>query len=315
MISRLRIMQAAAAVAVLGANRADAQSRPIIEVACGASDSSGLPLYANDLGLYKKSGLDVNLTIVGNSSSILPSVAGGSYDVGVTNVGTFAVARDRGIPVRLFASGGVYSPSAPTALLLVPLDSPVRTAADLNGKTIAVNGLKADISMFETQAYLDRNGADSKTMKYVEVPFPEMGAALAQHRIDCAFVIEPFLTKAKPYARTFADPSTGIAPRFQTSAIFATEAWLNADPDRARRFATAIRATAQWANGHHRESAAILGRYAKLELEVIGTMQRQEYAPTLDPVYIQPVLDTAFRYGLVHAPLSAADLIWSANGR
>ena len=39
--------------------------------------------------------------------------------------------------------------------------------------------------------WLEKNGADYKKVKYVEVPFPEMGAALEAKRVDAAFTVEP----------------------------------------------------------------------------------------------------------------------------
>ena len=315
MISRRQFVGAAAALAAVPAATAGAQTSPVIEVATGTTDSSAVLLYAYDLGLYKNAGLNVHLNIVTGTSNIIPGAVSGAYHIGSANIGSFAVAKDRNIPIHLIAACGVYAPTSPTALLLVPTDSTAKVAADLNGKTIAVNGLRADISMFETQSYLDKNGADSKSMKYLEVPFPEMPIALAAHRVDCAFVIEPFLTSAKRNARVFADPSTGIAPRFQTSAVFATDVWLKANPDAARRFAAAIRQAAVWANGHHKESGEILIRYAKLDPEIARTMQRQEYGLNLEPAMIQPVLDAAARYGVIRTPMSAADIIWSGDAR
>jgi NitT/TauT family transport system substrate-binding protein len=312
MISRKVFASGLGAAAVVSAQRSLAESPAIIEVGASATDSSALAIYAYELGLFKDAGLDVHIEIAPNMGSIIPGAVSGAYHIGTANIGNIAVAKDRGIPMHVIAAGGVYAPSSPTALLLVPSDSPAKTAADLNGKVIAVNGLRADISMFETQSYLDRNGADSKTMKYLEVPFPEMGVALAQHRVDCAFVIEPFLTVAKRNARVFADPSTGIAPRFQTSALFATDGWLQGNADAARRFAAVIRQTAQWANGHHKESGAILIRYAKLDPEVAAVMQRQQYGLRLEAAMIQPVLDAAVRYGVIRKPLAAADIMWSS---
>ena len=310
MISRTTFVAALGALPFT-AGAASAQSGPVIELGASPTDSSGLAIYAYDLGLFKAAGLNVHLTIVPNTATVVPGVVGGAYHIATANLGNVAVAKDRGVPIHVIAGGGVYASSSPTALLLVPVDSPAKAPADLNGKIIAVNGLRADISMFETQSYLDRNGADSKTMKYLEVPFPEMAVALAQHRVDCAFVIEPFLTLAKQNARIFADPSTGIAPHFQTSVHFASDAWLASNADAARHFAEAVRQAAQWANAHHKESGEILVRYAKLDPAIAAIMHRQQYGLGLDPALIQPVFDAALRYGVIHNPLAAGDVIWA----
>ena len=70
-----------------------------------------------------------------------------------------------------------------------------RTPADLNGKTLAVAGL-GSFAQYSAQYWIDKNGGDSKTVKFVEVSPPEMPAALEAHRVDAAAPFEPGITLA-----------------------------------------------------------------------------------------------------------------------
>lgn len=68
-------------------------------------------------------------------------------------------------------------------MLLVPTSSTLRGAKDFSGKTVAVNGLK-NITQLSVQLWVDRNGGDSAAVKFLELPFAEMGAALEAGQAD-----------------------------------------------------------------------------------------------------------------------------------
>ena len=70
----------------------------------------------------------------------------------------------------LIGPGGLYTSKTPSTYLIVPKGSPYRTASDLNGKTVAVNTLRG-LPQYGTQAWIDKNGGDSKRVKFVELPF------------------------------------------------------------------------------------------------------------------------------------------------
>ena len=65
-----------------------------------------------------------------------------------------------------------------------------RTPADLEGKTVAVNTLN-NIGPVTINHWMEKHGGDYTKIKYVEVPFPDMGAALEAKRVDAAFTVEP----------------------------------------------------------------------------------------------------------------------------
>ncbi len=72
----------------------------------------------------------------------------------------------------------MYNGPPPQAVVVVAPNSTFRTGADLNGKTVAVNGL-GDLTQVALAAFIDGNGGDSKSVKMLEVPFTGVAAALA----------------------------------------------------------------------------------------------------------------------------------------
>ena len=157
------------------------------------SDNSAEIYYAQELGFFKDAGLDVRVTSMTNSGAIVAALAGGGGDIGNSVVGSVADARSKGIPILYIAPAGLYDAASPTAALVTIKDSPIKKAADLNGKVVAVSGL-LDLTHFATRNWIDQNGGNSASVKFIELPFPAMAAAVVQHRVDAAYVIEPFYT-------------------------------------------------------------------------------------------------------------------------
>jgi NitT/TauT family transport system substrate-binding protein len=273
------------------------------------ADNSAEVYYAQELGYFTDAGLDVHITAMTNSGAIIAAIAGGGGDIGNAVVGTVADARGKGIPVLYLAPAGLYDAASPTAALAVVKDSPIKTAADLTGKVVAVSGL-SDLTYFATRAWIDKNGGNSASVKFIELPFPAMAAAVVQHRVDAAYIIEPFFTAAGDDVRVLARAAESVAPRYQATGWIASESWLAAHPDVAKRFAAAIRRTAIWANAHQKESATILLKYLKVDPAIVERMHRVPYAVALDTRLIQPPIDAAAKY-TGQTPVSAATLIWS----
>ena len=292
-----------------------AQPPNSVQISAAPIDLNGPVFYAQELGYFKKAGLDVHiqLTFAGVEAAAAALLAG-STDVGSANTATIAQAHLRGIDFRFFAPAGIFTESArPTEVVAVLKTSTIRTAADLNGKTIAVNSLSSMLQV-ATEAWLDNHGGNGKSIQFVEVAFPQMDAALEQHRIDAAVFTEPFATAAGDDTRVIGSPEEGVAPTFMTLGWYSTAAWLNAHPDVARRLVTALREGAAWGNTHLKESAAILSKYSKIPVSNANQMARAVYGLTLEAKLIQAPLDVAARYHFIAHTFPASEIMWAAKG-
>jgi NitT/TauT family transport system substrate-binding protein len=287
----------------------NAQSAGPIKLATIPIDTGAEAFYAADQGFFKKNDLDIEIERISNGSAITAAVVSGSLDIGFSNVISLAIAFQHGVPITLIAPGSVYNTKAPTTVCSVATGSPIKTAKDLNGKIFATNGLK-NIGEFAPRAWIDRNGGDSSTVKFVEMPFPDMAAALAAGRIDAAVLAEPTATVAKSQLRFLSKCYDGPGNDYLLGAWFVTTAWATAHPDLVKKFQQAMRETAVWANANHPATAAILAREAKIDPAIALSMNRAPYAERLDPAQIQPVIDVTAKYGSLPAPFPATELIF-----
>jgi NitT/TauT family transport system substrate-binding protein len=285
-----------------------AQTLTPLRIATLPLDAGSAVFYAQDQGFFRDAGLSADVQVISNGGAIAAAVASNAVDIGFSNLVSVAVAFKHGVPVKVVAGGSLDIIDAPTTTLVLSKDSTVKTAADLNGKTIATNGL-ANILQFAAQAWIDKNGGTSSSVKFVELPFPSMINALQTNRIDAAVVVEPFVGPAKAVGHALAAIDSAIAPRVLIGCWIASDAWAKANPVAVTSFAQAMSKAAAWANAHRKESAEILAHHTDLPATTIATMQRVTFPTRIVIAEMQPVIDLTAKYGNIGATFPAAQLM------
>lgn len=274
-------------------------------------EADGQPFYAEKLGLFKKAGLDVQVIPIPNGAAILSAVLGGSMEIGVSNIISLASAYKRGIKIACVAGSSLYTSKAPTSALMVANNSTIRSARDLSGKIVAVNGLR-NITQLAPMAWIDKNGGDSSTVKFIELSFPEMIPAVSQGRVDAVLVAEPAISSARGTARILGYPYDAVASRFLLGCFFATTTYLDQNRQSVKRVVDVLRTAGEWANKHHAESGQMLAAVTKMDVNVIQNMTRATYPDQMLPSDVQPVIDLAAKYGVIAETFPATELIWNA---
>ena len=292
---------------------AAAQTPAVVRIGAIPIEGSMQATYAKEMGFFAKAGIDAEIQYMNGGSAIAAAVLSGAIDIGYSAVDTLATARSKGVQLVFVAPGSEYSTelTGHDAALVVPASSTIRTAKDLNGKTIGVNSLSG-IALLGTRVWIDQNGGDASTVKFTEVPFATMPVALETARVDAVQVAEPFITQAIKSGRLLTyGMNDAIAKHFLISAWFATPQWAAAHADTVRRFASAMRDASLWANQktNQGKSADILAKNTKLEPGVIATMSRAVFADQLTPALLQPLVDVNAKYSKIPAA-PAQELIY-----
>lgn len=280
-----------------------------IRIATTPIDSAAEPYYAAANGTFAHAGLNAEVQSISNGPAVAAAVASGAVDLGVGSVVPLALAHERGIPFVILFPAGVYAPSAPTTVLMVPNDSPIKSARDLDGKTVAVQALQS-IAQLAPEAWIDEHGGDSKSVHFLEISAAASPAALESHRVDASLVPEPLIAKAKASSRVLTDIYAGLRPGFAITVWFTTRAWADAHPDAVAKLLRAFHETAVWANTHQRESGLILEQNSKVNEADLSRMARSRYGERMDPRAIQPSIDLAARYGLLAHGFPASEFIY-----
>lgn len=290
---------------ILPAHHLDAQTAKL-RVAAIPIDISGASIYAVEMGFFKKHGLDVDLTVGGSGPAVAAAVIGGSLDIGSGNSTSLATGHERGVPLVLVAPSGAYSAKNPSGELLVLKTSPLKAPKDLVGKTVGIGNIRA-ISEVAMRAWLDQNGVDNNAVKFVEIPFSQMGGALTAGRVDAVLPEEPALSAvlANGDSRRIGLPNSAIAALWVEGGYFCTLEFAKAHPDIVKNFADAIAETDAWANKNHDATAKILAKYG---LTVTPQMHRVFYPERLHAADLQPLIDASAKYGVLKATFPAQEM-------
>jgi NitT/TauT family transport system substrate-binding protein len=275
------------------------------------SDPSAEPAYADQEGFFKREGLDAEVMSFRGSAAMMAAIAGGSLDIGYANPLSAAIAIKRGIPIVVLAPAQLYNAKSPSSFLVKARGSSVRTGSDLNGKTVAVPSLGGELHL-DTRLWVDQHGGDSKSVHFVEMPFPQMVPALKAGRIDAATITEPQFTAEKANIEFIAGAYSSVAPEGLGGVFVASKTWMKDNADGARRFVRALAETARWANTHQDQTAKILAERGKIDPSLVRSMSRSIYAETLNPAWVAPMLAAASKYGVMKEPMSAEELFSDA---
>lgn len=153
-------------------------------------------MYAVEEGLFEDEGLKVKTRVTSGGAEAIPALLAGDLDVVFTAYTPVLQARQRGLDVTV-VSGSHFNTAAeetPSGLW-TQKDSDIQTLADLEGKTIAVNTL-GSVAHLLVKASMSEIGLEQgDDYQILEVPFPEVPAALDQERVDAAWVAEPSRAK------------------------------------------------------------------------------------------------------------------------
>ena len=301
----------AAALSVLAGRRAFAQSPALttLRVASTANDDATPLVYAQNAGLFRNAGIDVTFQKANSGSAVSAAIAGGAVDIGKTSIIPVINGHARGIPFTIVAPCSLYHDHESDSGLVVANDGP-RSARDLNGKIISVAGLQ-DTTWLSARTWIDKNGGDSTTVKFIEVPGSSVLSALEEGRIAAGTMSEPYITQnvKSGKARLLALTLESIAHQWLLAVYVSTVDFVSRNRDLVTRFQKVMAQSAVYCNTHHAETIPLMSQFTGLQPELLAQVTRAYDPPNLDPRDIQPVIDAAVHYNLLEKPFDARDLV------
>jgi NitT/TauT family transport system substrate-binding protein len=269
--------------------------------------------YAIHAGLFRKAGLDVQLTPASSGPAVAAAVAGGAYDIGKASIWPIVQAHDKGVPFLIVAPAAMYDERAPYAALVAPPDAAIRSGKDLDDKVVGLGGLN-DIGQLGISAWVDQRGGDPRKIKFIEIPMSSAPAALEQHRAYAAEMSNPGMFAATSAGKVKVVPVfNAIGPSFAFSVWFTTSDFAKRHPDVVKTFARVVAESATYTNAHHEETVALVADATRIPAATVEKMPRVVEGTTLTPAQVQPVIDVAARYHLISKPFPAQELLFTGS--
>jgi ABC-type nitrate/sulfonate/bicarbonate transport system substrate-binding protein len=183
-------------------------------------------------GIFKRHGLDVEITAFGGGARLQQALAADSIDIGVS-AGPELALLERGAPVK-----GVAMPFGPPVylMLLVRPDGPVRTVADLKGRKIGVSSARSLTGWLAVELSRQQ-GWGPRGIELVGSPPRTSLASIKTGQIDGMVTDITFALRAEQAGEGRILLGFGDLVRdFHTHIIYAANKLIAARPDMVRRF-------------------------------------------------------------------------------
>ena len=318
-ITRIAVLAAALALAPAGcggdddAGAGDGESSGPTTITVGTLPiANAAPMYLGmEKGFFEEENLEIEPQVGEGGAALIPSLVSGDAQFAFVGVIPAITAVAQNVPIRIVTSSDDAAATVEEdwQTLVVPTGSPIKGVEDLPGKTIAVNALRGLAEVVISRS-LEKQSVDYRQVKLLEVPFPEMPAALAQKRVDAALLTEPFLSAVLAEGGTQIDaPSVETLPNFPNGVYVAAENYIAENGDVVDRFASAMNRSLEYADAHPDEVRRIVPTYTETPPEAAQQMRLPVFDPELDREGIELEAELTAKYGIIEEAPAYEDLV------
>lgn len=210
-------------------------------------------------GYFKEAGLEVEFSPGGPNAATVPPVVSGAAQLGqFSETPQLFAARASGVPVKIIACG---FRTGPYALTSKPA-KPVKTVADLKGKTIGIQ----PTARFVMDAILAKNGIDPAEVNVVNVGFDK--APLVRGEVDA---LGGWITNTQALS-VVGDDRVDLLVRdlgldSYADVYFATDTAIDSDDETLAKFIGAVGKGWGWVHANPQEAVKkMVEAYPELDL-------------------------------------------------
>lgn len=263
---------------------------------------------------FAQQGLAITRQPVNSGSAAVPLLLNGQLQFSATDASGALQAISKGVPLKIVATAAVSGTNASTdsTAVLVKNGSPIRSAADLAGKKVAVNAI-GNISQLSAAAAIDALGSDSSKVHFVEFPPHAMNDAVAQGAVDAEVTSEPGIVQGQSAGlRTLFSPMSQALPGVPLFVYVTSAAYAAQHPDVVQKFARAMTAANQYAAAHSDFVRAYAQKASNLTAaQAAGFILPQFLPATVDKAGLQKIVDLMTKYKALIVPVDLDKAVWA----
>jgi NitT/TauT family transport system substrate-binding protein len=218
--------------------------------------------------------------------------------------------REQGVPIKI-----VYLGHRDGSTVMVRKDSTAKDLRDLRGKILAIPSRYSNQNLV-IRRLMELQGVGADEIRFVELPPPDMPAALAAGAIDAYFVGEPHAAKAELEGTgRVLYHAKDIWPHFISCCLVVTERLIQSRRDVVADLVRGIAESGEWAETHREEAARVVSPYFRQDERLVRHVLTQPpdrvsyrmLTPSRED--LQQIHDMALREGLLQRPVDLSALI------
>ncbi len=250
---------------------------------------------AEQQGFFKDAGLSVEIKAgATDTSQNVPSVLNGEAEFAMTDSAGLLKAIAQGIPVEAVSQIQASVTGAPVSDgILVPGDSSVKTAKDLDRNTVGLPALEV-----------------LGGLNLVALPAASLQDAATKGRVDAISTFAAFYDGAKAAGMRAIGNGSNDFPGLPQSLVFSSTKWLDGHEDVAKKFADAFAKGLEYANAHPADIRAVDAKYTKMPANVIKNRTIQTFDPSFAVDQIRLAAEKMYEYGIVEKKIDTDKVLW-----
>jgi NitT/TauT family transport system substrate-binding protein len=172
--------------------------------------------------------------------------------------------REQGMPVKI-----TYLGHRDGSTVMVRKDLPAKDLRDLKGRTFAIPSKYSNQSLVIRKLMKDQ-GVDPASIRFVEMPPPDMPGALASKAIDAYFIGEPHAARAElDGSGRVLYHAKDIWPRFISCVLVVTEKLIAERPAVVKDLVRGIAESGEWAEKNRTDAAALVAPYFRQDEKLV----------------------------------------------
>src|SRR5215510_9730174 len=172
--------------------------------------------------------------------------------------------REQGVPIKI-----VYLGHRDGSTVIVRKDSSARDLRDLRGKIFAIPSRYSNQNLV-IRRLMEQQGVGADEIRFVELPPPDMPAALGAGAIDAYFVGEPHAAKAElDGTGRVLYHAKDIWPHFISGCLVVTERLIQTRPEVVADLVRGVAESGEWAETNREQAARVVSPYFRQDERLV----------------------------------------------
>ena len=218
-----------------------------------------------DKGFFEAEKLTIEPAVAEGGAAVVPAVMSGDNQIGFSNVTSLMIAKEQNLPLKPIAAGVNARRERGRGLGRAAVAQGRRRPTSRRSRARRCRSTRSRTCRRSRSATRSiRPAWTRRRCEFVEIPFPDVPAALEAKRVDAAFAVEPFVGASSAIgARSSPTPFEEVAPDLTIAEYFTTEKYAQENADVVERFQRAMNKSLEFASQNPDEVRRIITTYTK----------------------------------------------------
>lgn len=255
---------------------------------------------AEEQGYLEDNGIDADFVQTQGGATVIPALVSGEVDIAYSNYTSALLAAQQGLPVTIIAGNDI---GADDHGIYVDPESGIESIEDLEGKTFAVNNLQ-NIGTVAIYAQAEEVGLTRDDLRIVEMPYPDMAAAVENGNVDAIWQVEPFQVVAEDAGLVkIGNLFEGPVADMPVAGWITTREYADSHPEVIDGLREALSTSIDDLQNNRERLAALVPTFTKVSEATVNAIELPKFSSEVDVAQLQKGADLMLEYSLIDKEL------------